>query len=219
MATIGMVLAGGQGHCRASRRSADDPSVGRRGRAQPAWRGARPRISNQDPAGKVEGVEAAFNQGVCGRIRILRPTAHVSRQRLLIFSTFARQDFGLSIRGVRTKRDALAPGAAAWKMQVEDAPSRPRVHSNCCSVMPSALKAFMIASDTFCTVFMQAISWAALASSRLRAGLFGTTSAYAPRSGHDVHEGNRFVVFVNFVCRQLAAQNFGENVDWHHSYA
>ena len=59
----------------------------------------------------------------------------------------------------------------------------PACSLNCWSVMPAAPKAFMAAAATFCTVRMQAASWAGLASSTLRAGVLGITSMCPSQRG------------------------------------
>ena len=49
-------------------------------------------------------------------------------------------------------------------------------------------------------------------SGMLRAGAFGERQNVTGCARHDVEEGQRLVVLVDFVARQLAAQDLGEEV-------
>ena len=97
------------------------------------------------------------------------------RSAALIFSALAASTSGFSILAVCGPSAMPSQRGSTWKCRWNTT-CPPAGSLNCVSVMPSALKAFITALATFCAVFMQAASCVGLASSRLRAGVFGITS-------------------------------------------
>ena len=77
---------------------------------------------------------------------------------------------------------------------------------------PSASKALLTALAIFCTVCISLPSVAGSASSRLREGALGSDQRMAGALRHHVHEGDRVVVLIDPVRRDLAAQDLGEDV-------
>ncbi len=79
-------------------------------------------------------------------------------------------------------------------------------------VVPSALNAAFAARATFCATRMMCFRSSGLDVEHIARRRLRDDQRVSVDAGHDVHENQALVVFIDLLARQLAAQDLGEDI-------